>query len=215
MKRVLFDVAALITRLTTGVIFLVHGWEKWRSGFGATAQQFKDMGVAVPELATGYTTVVETIGGLLLIVGLLVRPVALLLFIGMLAAMTFVHGAEGVMTADNGWELAGALGALTLLFLTLGGGRLGLDGLFNAIFRRRAERRVAEEELAAHAPVRQVEPTQEGGPTTPAPTQPMERPHVPRQQAPSGSPRLNDQDMRDIDALIADEPPEHRKPPNR
>ncbi|MEO3874238.1 DoxX family protein [Nonomuraea sp. B12E4] len=215
MKRVLFDAVALIARVGTGVIFVAHGWQKWRGGFGATAMQFREMGVPAPELAAGYTTVIETIGGLLLILGLLVRPVALLLLIGMLAAITFVHQADRVLTAENGWELPGALGALSLLFLALGGGRLGLDGLFNAIFRRRAERRVAEEELAAHAPVRQVEPTQTGGPTTPAATEPAEPPRVPRQPATPGSRRLNDQDMRDIDALIADEPPEHRKPPNR
>ncbi|MFG1704857.1 DoxX family protein [Nonomuraea sp. M3C6] len=214
MKRVVFDVVALITRVATGVIFLAHGWQKWLSGFGATAQQFRQMGSPVPELAAGYTTVVETIGGILLILGLLVRPVALLLLIGMLGAIMFVHAGNGILTAENGWELPGALGALTLLFLTLGGGRLGLDGLFRSIFRRRAERRAGEEGLAAYGPgARRTEP--DGGPTTPTAEPGEEKPRVPRQPSEPRSSRLSDQDMRDIDALVADEPPPHRKPPNR
>jgi putative oxidoreductase len=55
-----------------------------------------------------------------------------------------------------------------------------------------------------------------GGPTTPtASTEPAEVPNVPRQPTEPRSSRLNDEDMRDIDALVSDEPPPHRKPPNR
>lgn len=216
MKRVLFDVAALIARIVTGVIFVAHGWQKWQGGLGATTQGFREIGIPMPDLAAGYSTVVETVGGILLILGLLVRPVALLLLLGMLGAIAFVHGGNGVLTANNGWELPGALAALCLLFLALGGGRIGLDGIFNTMFRRRSERRVAEEELAVHAPNRTT-----GGPITPAEsTTAAEPPNVPRQPAAPASGttsrnKLNDEDMRDIDALVSDEPPQHRKPPNR
>ncbi|GAA2905859.1 hypothetical protein GCM10020220_113890 [Nonomuraea rubra] len=192
------------------------------------------MGIPTPELAAGYATVVETVGGIFLILGLLVRPVALLLLINMLGAIMFVHGTKGVMVGEGGWELTGALGALSLLFLALGGGRISLDAIFGAIFRRRAERRTAEEELTAYGPGRTTAAgttaggvagttttggptTTTGGPTTPAPA-PGEQPEVPRQpDAPSTAPssgRLNDDDMREIDALVSDEPPQHRKPPN-
>lgn len=212
MKRVLFDVGALIARIVTGVIFVAHGWQKWQGGLGATTQGFREMGIPMHELAAGYATVVETVGGIFLILGLLVRPVALLLLLNMLGAIGFVHGGHGVLTANNGWELPGALGALSLLFLALGGGRIGLDGIFNTMFRRRSERRVAEEELATHAPNRTT-----GGPITPAESETAaEPPNVPRQPAaPTSRNKLNDEDMRDIDALVSDEPPQHRKPPNR
>lgn len=259
MKRVVFDIAALIARVATGVIFVAHGWQKWQAGHSATAQGFSDMGIPMPDLAAGYAMAVETIGGVLLILGLLVRPVALLLLANMIGAIAFAHWGRGVMVTEGGWELAGALGALCLLFLALGGGRLGLDGIFHAMFRRRTERRAMEEELAAHTPSRtragatwnsgastgegarpvQAEPTRDA-PLRDEPargesvrgesvrgdtTQPMHRPEpgqtggrtrVPRQpsERDAGS-RLSDEDMRDIDALIADEPPQHRKPPNR
>ncbi|TMR93733.1 DoxX family protein [Nonomuraea basaltis] len=232
MKRVVFDVAALITRVAAGVIFLAHGLQKWQGGFGATAQGFREMGIPMPELAAGYATVVEIVGGILLIVGLLVRPVGLLLLINMLGAIAFVHAPNGILAQNNGWELPGALGSLALLFLALGGGRIGLDGLFGSLLRRRRERHAAEDELTAYrrgTPMGGTEPTtggmatgatagRAGGPTTPSEsTTRPEPPKVPRQPAPprSGASNLNDEDMRDIDALVADDQPEHRKPPNR
>ncbi|MFI9844057.1 DoxX family protein [Nonomuraea sp. NPDC051941] len=212
MKRVVFDVAALIARVVTGVIFLVHGAQKWEGGLAATGQAFKGMGIPMPELAAMFATLVEMAGGIFLILGLLVRLVGLLLLVNMLGAITYVHAGHGVLSSAGGWELPGALGALALLFLALGGGRIGIDGIFAAMFRRRSERRAAEEESAARP--QRSEPsnvtTRPGGLTTPA-----EAPRVPRQPTEHRAGGVNDDDMRDIDALVSDEPPPHRKPPNR
>ncbi|MEW9549985.1 DoxX family membrane protein [Nonomuraea sp. NPDC050783] len=310
MKRVVFDVAALIARVVTGVIFLAHGLQKWQGGLGATTGMFREMGIPMPGLAAGFATVVETVGGIFLILGLLVRPVGLLLLLNMLGAIAFFHWNKGVMVGNGGWELAAALGALSLLFLALGGGRIGLDGLFGAIFRRRGERRAADELARRHAgsvddrietpPTGTSRDTaydtayddtthgtahgtaydtpgtgagiagtsagagmgsrgrHAGGPLTPAePQEPAEPPEIPRQPAApapgtpasgtpasgtpasgtpasgtrapgtrtpgagtpgpgtSGAGGLSDEDRRDIDALVADDQPEHRRPPNR
>ncbi|SEG80321.1 putative oxidoreductase [Nonomuraea solani] len=209
MNRVAFDVAALIARIVTGVIFVAHGWQKWQAGLGATTLGFREMGIPLPELAAGFATVVETVGGIFLILGLLVRPVGLLLLVNMLGAIAFVHGGNGILSANGGWEFPGALAVLSLLFLALGGGRIGLDGIFGAMYRRRSERHAAEDEAVVRSH-RRTNP-QAGGPTTPTQTT-AERPDVPRQPT---SGRVNDEDMRDIDALVSDEPPQHRKPPNR
>ncbi|NBE96374.1 DoxX family protein [Nonomuraea sp. KC401] len=206
MKRILFDVAALVARVVTGVIFLAHGWQKWQGGLGATAQGFRESGIPAPEVAAAYATVVETVGGIFLILGLLVRPVVVLLLLNMLGAIFFVHWGLTPLSADNGWEVPGALGSLSLLFLVLGGGRFGLDGIFRAMSRRRAERRAAEADLAAHAPAGR------GGPTTPLPAQ-EEPPQVPRQPSAPKDSGLSDKDMRDIDALVGDEQPPRREPP--
>ncbi|MEU5864669.1 MULTISPECIES: DoxX family protein [unclassified Nonomuraea] len=234
MRRVLFDVAALISRVVLGVIFVVHGWQKWQGGLGAAAGQFREMGIPMPGLSAGFAAIVELIGGVLLILGLLVRPVALLLLIDMIGAIVFVHAGHGVLSQNGGWELPGALGALSLMLAALGGGRIGLDGIVHSMFRRRKERRIAEDDLAAHRPARRAEPTTvvtegpvtqpgpesgptrpEGGPTTPVrPEGEVEQPNVPRQPNAPRPGHLNDEDMRDIDALVSDEPP-HPKPPNR
>ncbi|TDD01582.1 DoxX family protein [Nonomuraea deserti] len=218
MKRILFDVAALIARVVTGVIFLAHGWQKWQGGLGATAQGFREAGIPLPEVAAAYSTVVETVGGIFLILGLLVRPVAVLLLVNMLGAIFFMHWGPSPLSADNGWELPASLGTLSLLFLVLGGGRFGLDGIFHSMSRRRAERRAAEAELAAHAPATRGTTTtgaageRAGGPTTPEPAQ-EEPPHVPRQASAPRDSKLSDKDMRDIDALVGDEPPPRRGEP--
>ncbi|MEV4115938.1 DoxX family protein [Nonomuraea sp. NPDC049695] len=217
MKRAVFDVAFLIARVVTGVIFLAHGLEKWFGGVAAQGRAFKGMGVPMPEFAATYATVVETVGGLLLILGLLVRLMGLLLLLNMLGAIAFVHFGHGVLATAGGWELPGLLGALSLLFLALGGGRIGLDGLFSARFRRRGERRAAEEELAAYAPgARAPEPSNvtpvTGESTRPLPSQ---EPRVPRQPGERRAGMVDDDDMRDIDALVSDEPPPPHKPPNR
>ncbi|MBE1588646.1 DoxX family protein [Nonomuraea angiospora] len=215
MKRVVFDVATLIARLVTGVVLVAHGSQKWQGGLAATGQAFKGMGIPMPELAAAFATVVETAGGIFLILGLLVRLVGLLLLINMLGAITYVHAGHGVLSSAGGWELPGALGALGLLFLALGGGRIGIDGIFAAMFRRRSARRAAEEEHAAQP--QRPEPsnvtTRPAGPATPATS--AEAPRVPRQPTEHRAGGVNDDDMRDIDALVSDEPPPHRKPPNR
>nr|WP_082535594.1 DoxX family membrane protein [Nonomuraea pusilla] len=239
MRRVLFDVASLISRVTIGVIFLVHGWQKWQGGLASTVQGFRQMGVPFPDASAAFATVAESVGGILLILGLLVRLAALVLLIDMIGAIVFVHGGNGVSLSGNGWEFAGALAAASLLLLAVGGGRIGLDGLFFATHRRRAERRAAEADLAAYAPGRG-----ERGVDT-EPTRPMQPPSVPSQPGAPGHPgqpgdsghpgqpgapghqgvpgqgvipgqgRLSDDDMRDIDALISDDPQHPRRPPNR
>ncbi|GGO61621.1 DoxX family protein [Nonomuraea cavernae] len=214
MKRSLFDLAALISRVTIGVIFIAHGWQKWQAGLGATAQNFTQTGVPLPQLAAGFTMVAEIVGGALLILGLFVRLSALALLIVSVGALVFVHGSQGIFE----WELVGSLAAICLLFLAVSGGRLGLDGLLRRIHRRRAERELAENgttKRTSSATTRPAptsrESTPGGTPSGETPTRPMNVPRQPR--APRSVSDLSDQDMRDIDAII-DEPTK-RRPPNR
>ncbi|MFI7453729.1 DoxX family protein [Nonomuraea sp. NPDC049714] len=160
MKRAVYDIAALIARVVVGVIFVAHGWQKWQGGLGATSEGFAQMGVPQPQLAAAFSTVVETVGGALLIIGLLVRPAALLLLIGMIGAIAFAHWNNGVFVQEGGWELAAALGSVALLLLALGGGRLGLDGIIHGIYRKRAQRRAAEKASAGRPAPAHREDTQ-------------------------------------------------------
>jgi uncharacterized membrane protein YphA (DoxX/SURF4 family) len=194
VQRNLFDLAALISRVAIGVIFVTHGWQKMQIGVPITAAAFNQMGIPLPQFSAGFAILVETIGGVLLIIGLLVRLAALGLLIDMLGAIIFVHGARGVLVQSGGWELAGALAVACLLLLAVGGGRIGIDGILHRSYRRRAERRAAEQDLAGHAPPTSIRP--EAAPeadTAPRPVQPAAR----------------DGDTRDI---IADEPSRGRSP---
>lgn len=195
MQRIGFDLAALIARVVIGVIFVAHGWQKLQIGIPATAAAFSQVGVPLPQLSAGFATVVEPIAGALLIIGLLVRLAALGLLVDMLGAILFVHGAHGVMVQSGGWELAGALAVGCLLLVALGGGRIGIDGILHGRYRRRAERRAAEQDLAGHAPPTSIRP--EADNTRPMFTPPAER----------------DGDRRNLDdAVVADEPSRGRPP---
>jgi putative oxidoreductase len=172
MRKIVFDLAVLISRVTIGVIFLTHGLAKWQNGMAATSAAFEQSGVPLPHLTAPYTAVTETAGGALLIIGLLVRLSSLALLLGMLGAIVFIHGSKGVMVQNNGWELVGALAVVCLLFLVLGGGRIAIDAILRRLFARRSDR---------HArPPRRAD--------------------------------LGDSDMREIDALVSDDPPRDTPP---
>lgn len=228
MKRFVFDVAALIARVTLGVILVAHGWQKWQNGLGGTTQMFTETGIPLPELAAAFTTAAELVGGVLLIIGLLVRLAAAAWFVVGAGAIVFVHGGSGIFVREGGWEFVASLMALCLLFVALGGGRIGVDGLIHGAWRRRrAERRLAKEGAATGGPVAgsAAAGAQAGGtPATGAPTgappaggpahgPPVAPPgSVPRQAPAPGD--MAREDTQGMDSLFGDESA-RRKPPNR
>ncbi|NUW43709.1 DoxX family protein [Nonomuraea rhodomycinica] len=166
MKRIVFDVAALISRVLIGVIFVSTGLQKWQAGLGATSKMFTQSGVPLPQLAAAYAMTAETVGGALLVIGLAVRLASLGLLVVLGGAFAFVHMGHGISSNTGGWEFVGALAAGCVLLLALGGGRIGVDGVLSASYRRRrAEKR------AAVAPA--------GAGTASAPTEPMYRGPIP------------------------------------
>ncbi|MFI6604287.1 DoxX family membrane protein [Nonomuraea sp. NPDC050536] len=187
MKRIPFDIAALIARVTLGVIFLAHGLVHWQIGFTPLGRLFATTGMPLPQLAATYTMLAEIVGGFLLIVGLLVRLAALALLVVWIGAIVFVHATHGIFVTNNGWELVASFGASMLLFMALGGGRFGIDGIINTSYKRRGAAKEAEREMAAHAPVT-TPPTAEAPtsqPTAEAPTAAMPRPEAPASEAPA------------------------------
>ncbi|MFD9942057.1 DoxX family protein [Nonomuraea sp. NPDC059023] len=238
--KLAFDLAALISRVTIGVIFVAHGWQKWQNGLGPTSQMFTQSGVPQPELAAGFTTVAELVGGSFLIIGLLTRLAALALLCVSLGAIIFVHGKNGIFVTDMGWELVGALGAACLLLLAAGAGRISVDSIARTILSRRAADQTLPESTGSGATtttmptnVRTVreprtEPEQPGNGTQP-PTQPNpptqtqapgngteSRADVPRQPTPppatSSGAALSDDDMKALDALMSDDQPRKNPP---
>ncbi|MDA0636957.1 DoxX family protein [Nonomuraea sp. MCN248] len=208
MKKISFDVAALIARVVIGVIFVAHGLQKWTQGLAATGAGFAEIGVPLPQVAAAFATMVEMIGGVLLILGLGVRIVALLLLVDMVGAVLFAHAQSGLFVQDGGWEFAATLGAACLLLLATGGGRVGLDGLINASFRRRRTAAHVEDTVPAATADRPVADVPRTRPPVgdDTPTRPVE--------GGSRAGGLDDRDMRDVDRLLSDEPAQH-KPPKR
>lgn len=127
-----FDTLPL--RLGAGAVFAAHGAQKlfgWFGGYGldGTAGWMASIGLEPGLLMAAMAGGAEFFGGLLLIVGLLVRPAALILAITMLVAIVTVHLENGLFMANNGYEFGLALLALSLGLVFRGAGSLSADRL--------------------------------------------------------------------------------------
>jgi putative oxidoreductase len=122
-----------VLRIVSALLFMQHGAQKL---FG-----FPPSGTPVPSAPfalfsqTGIAGVLEFFGGLLLLVGLLTRPVAFILSGEMAVAYFKSHAPRGVFPILNRGELAALFCFLFLYFVFAGGGRWSLDAL---LVRRRS-----------------------------------------------------------------------------
>jgi putative oxidoreductase len=120
-----------------GVIFAAHGAQKlfgWFGGYGleGTAGWMTSIGLEPGLLMATMAGGAEFIGGLLLIVGLLVRPAALMLAVTMVVAIVTVHLPNGLFMANNGYEFGLALLAVSIGLMFRGAGSLSADRLLQA-----------------------------------------------------------------------------------
>lgn len=124
----------LLTRLVLGQAFYYTGRGKLEN-FAATASFFADLGIPLPELNAAFVARLEYYGGLLLVVGLLTRAVALLLSSTMVVALwtadrdLFAQALAG--TGEAGLtDVTPFVYLLLLLWLVVfGPGALALDRL--------------------------------------------------------------------------------------
>ena len=115
---------ALLLRLSLGAMFLVHGLvlKVLTYGLPGTAQFFVSAGL--PGWLAYATAAAEAVGGVLLLLGVQSRWVALALSPVLLGAIASVHGAMGwVFTAPGGgWEYPAYLFVLCVAQALLGDG---------------------------------------------------------------------------------------------
>ena len=119
-------------RLGAGVIFAAHGAQKlfgWFGGYGleGTAGWMTSIGLEPGLLMATVAGSAEFVGGLLLIVGLLVRPAALLLAITMIVAIMTVHFQNGLFMSNNGYEFGLALLVVSVALVFRGAGSISAD----------------------------------------------------------------------------------------
>ena len=128
---------ALPLRIGAGVIFTAHGAQKlfgWFGGYGleGTAGWMTSIGLEPGFLMAALAGGAEFFGGLLLIIGLLVRPTALVLAATMIVAIAAVHIGHGLFMANNGYEFGLALLAVSVALLLRGAGSLSVDRILQA-----------------------------------------------------------------------------------
>jgi putative oxidoreductase len=120
--------ALAILRVVLGFIFAVHGWQKYNDiGIAGMQAGFGQMGVPNAEVFAVLVIVLELVGGVLLILGFLSRPIAALLAVEMIGALVLVHAPNGFFVNENGYELVLILAAAALTIALAGPGRFSLD----------------------------------------------------------------------------------------
>jgi putative oxidoreductase len=124
-------------RLGAGAIFAAHGAQKlfgWFGGYGleGTAGWMASIGLEPGLVMAILAGSAEFFGGLLLIVGLLVRPAAFVLAITMVVAIVAVHLQNGLFMANNGYEFGLALLVVSVALVLRGAGSLSADHLLVA-----------------------------------------------------------------------------------
>jgi putative oxidoreductase len=81
--------APTILRLAAGIVFVVYGWNKLQDPAG-WQNMLTGLGIPVPVVLSWLVLVLELVGGAALILGLLVRPLALLFAIEMVVSSVTV-----------------------------------------------------------------------------------------------------------------------------
>lgn len=128
------DLAILLARVAVGAVFLAHGLQKFSAnGIEGTAGFFQQAGVPLPTPGAWLSALVETVGGAALIAGAVVPLVGLLLVVGMLGALFFVHIGNGLWVENQGYEFVLTLGAAALLLGAVGAGRYSVDNALSAM----------------------------------------------------------------------------------
>lgn len=119
--------APLILRVTTGLIFVAHGWQKLSGGLEGTAGFLATLGFPAPMLMAVLLIAAELIGGILLILGLFTHWVSKILAFVALVALLTVHAANGFFIADGGYEFILLIFAASVSLAITGPGKWALD----------------------------------------------------------------------------------------
>ena len=122
----------LILRIVAGLLLAAHGSQKlfgWFGGYGlaGSAPFFEKLGLAPGQGWALAAALVEGVGGVLLILGLLTRVAALAVIALMAVAVLQVHLANGFFWTSMGWEYPAFWGVVAFVILLRGGGPLSLD----------------------------------------------------------------------------------------
>lgn len=126
-----------VLRVVTGLIFLIHGWQKITMfGLAGFTGFLTQLGVPGASVAAVVVIAVELLGGLALILGLGTRYVTIPLAITALVALLTVHLPAGFFASDGGYEFVLLLLVACVTLALSGGGALALDDLVRGRFGR-------------------------------------------------------------------------------
>jgi len=116
----------LVLRVVAGFLFACHGAQKLLGAFGGMGGHGATAHFGTEPWLAG---VLELIGGTLIMVGLLTRPVALILCGEMAIAYFQVHARRGPLPIQNGGDAAVLFCFLFLYLAGVGAGPFSVDGM--------------------------------------------------------------------------------------
>src|SRR5918997_6693607 len=124
----------VVVRVIVGFLMFAHGVDKLSGGAAGIAgfgEFLSSAGLPAGLLLAWFVTLLELVGGAMLILGLLSRVMAGLMTVKLLVAITVVSGARGLLSGEQGvgFERDLAYIAGFLVVLLLGPGRPSLDHL--------------------------------------------------------------------------------------
>lgn len=112
------DKLYFVFRVLVGLLFFLHGWMKITAIIGGQMDAFSLMGLAA---------LIETVGGIFILVGFFVRPTAALSAILMVFAYFMAHAGNGLSPLTNRGEPAVLFFVAFLVLAAHGAGRWALD----------------------------------------------------------------------------------------
>ena len=117
----LHDLSHFGLRISVGVLFIVHSLGKFDTGAGGFFSS-----VGLPSEMAPLIGLLEIVGGILLIAGVLTRIASSLLAIEMLVVMVYLKKLQS-FSGKNGLELELLIFVILLTVITLGPGRISLS----------------------------------------------------------------------------------------
>lgn len=118
----------LVLRIPVGIIFMLHGAQKLFGLFGGHGLEGTGNWMASVGLEPGILMAIlsggaEFFGGLFIVIGLFIRPAAILTTITMIVAIIYVHLSKGFFD----WDYNLTLIAVSIYLLLVGAGRGSVD----------------------------------------------------------------------------------------
>ena len=113
-----------VVRISMGLIFAVHGYQKFAGGIPGVSAFFAKVSIPLPGLMAPFIAVLELVGGILLVLGLATR------WVGLLFALEMIVTTFWVQIPGRGWgasDLDRSLLAGGILLFLAGAGRAALD----------------------------------------------------------------------------------------
>ena len=122
------SISLLLARLAVAYGFYEPAMMKWND-IGSVAKWFGSMGIPFPTLNAYMAASTETVGVVLLALGLFTRFISIPLMVIMLVAIGTVHLSNGFSAGSNGFEIPLYYLLFLLMFFSQGAGRFSLDNL--------------------------------------------------------------------------------------